>query len=508
MVNRIPAGGDQRPAVTDDIVEAVLSPVLRHHPLDAERPCQWIGRLIGGGVDRALAERRKLERRRCVRLAQRRVAFGRGLRVELAEDLAELDREADHPLGLRLSLHLDRVEQLLGRESTQHEVELPGEIRSVPQAGAEALPQERRRQVGGVPDEEGVTLPHLVGEHRAELVDRCARERPVLGLEPGLEERPDAAWIVKVLGLLAGKQHELPAAVPRPALDVRRRPPGIAPLAGDRQVGQSGHVVGLRIHHQPALLEAQIPAPDPGRLSDERVRPVGADDPVRAHGLRLLGRRRPPGHLLDMTADREGCAALLIADALGGPAAMHGDAVVRTPPVESPFELGLEEQVVRLPARLRRHLRSQGEQLLAVRAEPAVFAQRDHLLGEAVGQAAGLQQAHDLVVDVDGARQAIDLVEALERGDAVTRSTEHAGEGLPDGPVAHDGDVELSLHRPQVAAATAVGLARTRAKTSRSSSSGASDVPGLRQATNRSGRTRIAPSGRIPRLRAHMQRGS
>jgi hypothetical protein len=62
-----------------------------------------------------------------------------------------------------------------------------------------------------------------------------------------------------------------------------------------------------------------------------------------------------------------------------------------------------------------------------------------------------LEQPHDLVIDVDGARQPVDLVEALERGHPVTGSPEHPGEGLADGPVPDDRNVGVSRHPPATA---------------------------------------------------------
>ena len=50
------------------------------------------------------------------------------------------------------------------------------------------------------------------------------------------------------------------------------------------------------------------------------------------------------------------------------------------------------------------------------------------------------------MVDVDGARKAVDLAEPLEHLDAVTGAAEHARDRLADGAVADDRDVELVVH--------------------------------------------------------------
>ena len=121
-----------------------------------------------------------------------------------------------------------------------------------------------------------------------------------------------------------------------------------------------------------------------------------------------------------MAADRERGPVRVLDEPLGDPAAMdrHPVMLVRAP-VEGRLELRLEEQVVRLPTRWRGPLWRQGHQGLAVGAEPVVLVQGDHLGLDGLGQSEGLQQPHDLVVEVDGTGHAVDLVEALV--DAATR---------------------------------------------------------------------------------------
>ena len=115
MLERVAAGDDQLKAAADDVVEASLAPRALHHPLNAQRPGERIG-FTDRLVEQAGGQRRELERRRRTGRAQHRVALGRRLRVQLAEDLPQLDREPDHRLVLRLSLRLDRVQQPLGGE--------------------------------------------------------------------------------------------------------------------------------------------------------------------------------------------------------------------------------------------------------------------------------------------------------------------------------------------------------------------------------------------------------
>ena len=99
-------------------------------------------------------------------------------------------------------------------------------------------------------------------------------------------------------GCSSGQQHELPAPMPGTALHDRRRALGIAPLARDRQVRERPHVVGLGVDHQPALLEAEIAAGDPGGLAHERVGAVGTNQPSSPHRPGVARQRRPARLLL------------------------------------------------------------------------------------------------------------------------------------------------------------------------------------------------------------------
>ena len=130
-------------------------------------------------------------------------------------------------------------------EAAQHQIELPGDVGRVPQPRAQALPEERRRQVRGVADQQRAAVAHPLGEHRAELVDGVARQRSVGGVNHGLEQLPGARGILEVGGDLAGEQHELEAAMAGAAVNVGRGAHRVAPLAGRGQV-ERVHVVRLR----------------------------------------------------------------------------------------------------------------------------------------------------------------------------------------------------------------------------------------------------------------------
>ena len=215
-------------------------------------------------------------------------------------------------------------------------------------------------------------------------------------------------------------------------------------LAGDRQVRERPHVVRLGVDDQPPLLEAEVPARDPARLAHERVGAVGAHDPPRADGPRLAGQSEPSRLLFGDPPKRELNPVVGLDESLGGPSALDGhsrrDARMA---VDRSLELRLEEHVIALPPGRRRTPRLEPQKQLPVGAEPTVVINRNHLSGQKLRQPERLQQPHDLVIDVNRARETIRLPETLERRDSVTSAPEKGREGLPDRAVTDDRDVEI-----------------------------------------------------------------
>ena len=113
--------------------------------------------------------------------------------------------------------------------------------------------------------------------------------------------------------------------------------------------------------------------------------------------------------------------------------------------VDRPLELRLEEHVVGLPPGRRRAAGLEAQQQLTVGAEPAVVVDRNHLVGQHLGQPERLQQPHDLVIEVHRARETVDLGEALEHRHPMPGAAEQRRERLPDRAVADDRDVEFRL---------------------------------------------------------------
>ena len=165
----------------------------------------------------------------------------------------------------------------------------------------------------------------------------------------------------------------------------------------------------------------------------------------RALTVRAVARQRKPARLLPLNApERQLDALIAVNQPRGFPSALdaHARQAARVP-VDRALQLGLEEHVVRLPARPRRAAGLKPHERLAVGPEPLIVMHRDHLLGEHLSQPKRLQQTHDLVVEMDGAREAVDLLEALERPHPMTGSPQQRGQRLAHRPITDDRHVEV-----------------------------------------------------------------
>ena len=281
-------------------------------------------------------------------------------------------------------------------------------------------------------------------------------------------------------------------------------------------MGKRSHVTRLGVDHEPPLLEAKVAAGDPAHLAHKRVRTVSPDHPSGADCAALTGLRELPGFLLTHPVKVQLGMVARVHQPVRHPASLHRhprrDARVT---MDRCFQFGLEEHVVRLPARSPQTVHVEPQQQLAVGAEPLVVADRNHLLGQHVGQVKRLEQAHDLVIEMYCTGHAVDLLKPLEHHHSMPSAAQHRRQCLPHRPVADDRHVSVktgSSHdetpEPAGTGRAATGRARIWLNAPASSPSGSSAAVGPRHATNRSGRTRIAPSLWISRWRNHAQRGS
>ena len=168
--------------------------------------------------------------------------------------------------------------------------ELPGEVVGITQAGAHALADERRGQVGGVAEEEHAPAAPAVGHLRAEHVVGDPDEAQLLARRtprPRRDEPMDVAHRFEVAEALTIEEPELP---PVPALSDPHEGGGTASVA-DLVHAIPLADVGVRFHidHQPTLLEAQIDHPGPHRLSDHAVGAVAAEHVIGFDHLPVPG---------------------------------------------------------------------------------------------------------------------------------------------------------------------------------------------------------------------------
>ena len=147
------------------------------------------------------------------RVARRRAARRIG-RCGRAAGHQPADRDGDlhHPAGVRAPFRLVGVQQPVVGVAPHDEGELPGQVGRVADAGAHALSDERRGQVGRVAEQEQPPVAPAVGDGTPEGVGGLPQEGQLVHIHPG-QPRPDQLedlGVVEVLGSLAGAQPELP----------------------------------------------------------------------------------------------------------------------------------------------------------------------------------------------------------------------------------------------------------------------------------------------------------
>ncbi|GAA3439036.1 hypothetical protein GCM10018954_086560 [Kutzneria kofuensis] len=119
----------------------------------------------------------------------------------------------------------------------------------------------------------------FVGDLGAEGVFRDPAQLQVLDPRPRRDQWPQPAQILVVSGGFTVTEPELPAVAGLSDPHVRRRAPGVADLVHAFPLPQVR--IGVDVHHQPPLREAEIPHPRADRVTHEAVRPVAAEHVVR-----------------------------------------------------------------------------------------------------------------------------------------------------------------------------------------------------------------------------------
>jgi hypothetical protein len=219
--------------------------------------------------------------------------------------------------------------------------------------------------------------------------------------------------------------HELPAPAARTAGHRGRRPGRVADLQVDRV--EHARLVEDHVDDEPVVEEAEVLDRQICQPAHRTVGSVAADDVAR-RDRRAVG----AGH---------DDAVVMLVDGHDLDAAAHVHAEVGGAPGEQRLEGGLVEHRRRGPARRAVALLSEAEQRGAGGVAPLVdlggLADRP----QGVTDAARLQDAPDLVVEVHGTRQRVGLGPALQHRDRPAALGEQDRQRAADRPEADDGDV-------------------------------------------------------------------
>ena len=214
--------------------------------------------------------------------------------------------------------------------------------------------------------------------------------------------------------------------------DERGGPRRVAQL--EHRLGQAQFGLGLRdlgVDHEPGLVESQIFQLEASALADDAVGAVAADHVRSANTSLAAVAGVPHSELDDVFALLQSDRLVLEEDV---------DAVVASgASAQLGLEGGLVEDVVGPPA-LARDLLAQLEakQQLVVRVAELVIGGHRGVGENLLRQAHGLEDAHDLVVEMQGPRQAVDLAVALEDRRANAFSAQQVCQQGAHGAVTHD----------------------------------------------------------------------
>ncbi len=175
-----------------------------------------------------------------------------------------------------------------------------------------------------------------------------------------------------------------------------RRPRGIADLEVD--LGRAGARPDPHVHDQPGLVEAVVRKRPADRL------PHGTRGAVASHQVAGANFRRP-----FRTVDARGHPVGVSSQRLETPAQAHLDQRLRRQDVaKRGLQAGLVEHVAGGPAAGGLQVRREAHEQLTVGRAKFIGRDRDRMACDLVGDSELLEQPHDLVVEMHGARQRVD----------------------------------------------------------------------------------------------------
>ena len=234
-----------------------------------------------------------------------------------------------------------------GDSAGQHQVELPRQVGGVSQAGAQTLPGERWRLVGGVAGEEHATSAPLVHPPGLEPVHGVTFEPRVVRCgAPGFEEPPRGGLVVQGVDPLARQRHELPAPPSRSTRHARGRARRVADL--HVQGVEGARLVEDDVDDEPVVEERAVGHRHADEVPNGAVGAVAADDVAGVHRGRVARPADPdPAGAVWLDVDPfavcgDGGAVVVEADDLDTPAHLHAGQL-GDPGEQQVFELGLGE---------------------------------------------------------------------------------------------------------------------------------------------------------------------
>ena len=282
------------------------------------------------------------------------------------------------------------------------------------------------------------------GDQRMEGIDRGALDADVVRADGVGQHRPDPRRPHDLGLVVAGHEHDL-EAMPGPLhVHPGHRPARVAVL--DRMVGKPARAFRPRarddVDDEPGLVQAEVERRGADSVADQRPRAVAADDVARGQLARCAGRHFPDG-------DRSVVARVADGERLV-PETDLDVREARDALAEHRVELRLVEVPVARPAVRPRSVGAAAHHEGLARRVDEVHPLRGRARDafDRLGEPRGLEDAHDLAVEVNGPRQGMDVRVALQHQHAKPVPAEEVGEQRADRAEADDDDIEVRLSHP------------------------------------------------------------
>ena len=307
--------------------------------------------------------------------------------------------------------------------------QLPGQIGSIADTGAHALPHEGRGQVGGISCDQHPSAPPAGRHLRPKRVDGAPLKVCVLGGDPTGQQLPDPVWIRDLTVAFVRLGGDFPTPADARASAVSHRAVRVAEL--HRVIPQiRPRTFEEHVHNEPALVKAQIIHPATDHRAREGVGPIAANQ--------IPGLAGSAGAILRCA--RQGDAIIGLRQ--GGHVKAGQDfgmfCLSQLAPQQA-FQIGLVQAVAGIPAMGGDFLRARPVQQQRVIVIDKLHARIDpHLFQQVIGNANGLENAHHLVIEMHRTRQMIHRRLAVDHQHRHPLRSQQVGKRCPCGPIAQD----------------------------------------------------------------------